>query len=215
MCGSIASHAPRSTLITPAPGDGHRFQLMVTDLDNHDIAYLEALYRSRGRAERAICDAKDLGLANLPSASFAINQAWLAIVGMAQDLLAWARHLTLDGDLARAEPKRLRYSSCMPPPSSSPAAGAAHSASPRAGPGPPISSPPSTGSTPYRSEPEPRHPRPPAVAAQTTPANPRPARPPLDAARSPLAQTDRTAAGRPNPNRPSTGSIERSGLGGA
>ena len=89
--------------------DGHRFQLMVTDLDDDDIAYLEALYRGRGRAERAICDAKDLGLANLPSASFAINQAWLAIVGMAQDLLAWARHLTLDGDLARAEPKRLRY----------------------------------------------------------------------------------------------------------
>lgn len=89
--------------------DGHRFQLIVTDLDDDDIAYLEALYRGRGRAERAICDAKDLGLANLPSASFAINQAWLAIVGMAQDLLAWARHLTLDGDLARAEPKRLRY----------------------------------------------------------------------------------------------------------
>jgi hypothetical protein len=85
--------------------DGHRFQLIVTDLDDDDIAYLEALYRGRGRAERAICDAKDLGLANLPSASFAINQAWLAIVGMAQDLLAWARHLTLDGDLARAEPK--------------------------------------------------------------------------------------------------------------
>lgn len=89
--------------------DGHRFQLMVTDCDDPDIAYLEALYRGRGRAERAICDAKDLGLANLPSASFAINQAWVALVGMAQDLLAWARHLTLDGDLARAEPKRLRY----------------------------------------------------------------------------------------------------------
>jgi hypothetical protein len=28
---------------------------------------------------------------------------------LAQDLLPSARHLTLDGDLARAEPKRLRY----------------------------------------------------------------------------------------------------------
>jgi hypothetical protein len=88
---------------------GHRFQVFITDLDDPDIAYLEALYRGRGRAERHICDAKDTGLANLPSASFAINQAWLTLVGIAQDLLAWTRHLTLTGDLARAEPKRLRY----------------------------------------------------------------------------------------------------------
>jgi hypothetical protein len=89
--------------------DGHRFQLMVTDLPDDDVAYLEALYRGRGRAERHICDAKTLGLANLPSASFAINQAWLQVALIAQDLLAWTRLLTLDSDLARAEPKRLRY----------------------------------------------------------------------------------------------------------
>ena len=89
--------------------DGHRFQLLVTDLADHDIAYVEALYRGRGRAERHICDAKTLGLAHLPSASVAINQAWLQVALIAQDLLAWTRLLTLDGDLARAEPKRLRY----------------------------------------------------------------------------------------------------------
>jgi hypothetical protein len=89
--------------------DGHRFQLLVTDLPDRDIAYVEALYRGRGRAERHICDAKALGLANLPSASLALNQAWLQISLIAQDLLAWTRILTLDGDLARAEPKRLRY----------------------------------------------------------------------------------------------------------
>ena len=89
--------------------DGHRFQLLVTDLADDDIAYLEALHRGRGRAERHICDAKTLGLANLPSASFAINQAWLEISLIAQDLLAWTRLLTLNGDLAHAEPKRLRY----------------------------------------------------------------------------------------------------------
>ena len=90
--------------------DGHRFQLLVTDLPETDIAYLEALYRGRGRAERHICDAKTLGLAHLPSASFAINQAWLQVTLIAHDLLAWTRLLTLGGDLARAEPKRLRYS---------------------------------------------------------------------------------------------------------
>jgi Transposase DDE domain group 1 len=52
---------------------------------------------------------KDTGLADLPSASFAINHAWLQLSLIASDLLAWARCLTLDGELARAEPKRLRY----------------------------------------------------------------------------------------------------------
>lgn len=89
--------------------DGHRFQVFVTDLDDPDIAYLEALHRGRGRAEKRICDAKDTGLANLPSASFAINQAWVALVLIAQDLLAWTRLLCLDSDLTHAEPKRLRY----------------------------------------------------------------------------------------------------------
>ena len=89
--------------------DGHRFQVFITDLPDPDIAYLEALHRGRGRAEQRIRDAKDTGLRNLPSESFAINAAWLAIVLMAQDLMAWAQHLCLDGELARAEPKRLRY----------------------------------------------------------------------------------------------------------
>ena len=89
--------------------DGHRYQVFVTDLADTDIAYLEALYRGRGRAERQICDTKALGLTNLPSHSFAINHTWMHLVLTAHDLLAWTRLLALDGDLATAEPKRLRY----------------------------------------------------------------------------------------------------------
>ena len=89
--------------------DGHRYQVFITDCDDPDIAYLEALYRGRGRAERQICDTKTLGLTNLPSHSFAINTTWLQLTLIAHDLLAWTRALTLDGDLATAEPKRLRY----------------------------------------------------------------------------------------------------------
>ncbi len=89
--------------------EGRRYQVFVTDLDDPDIAYLEALHRGRGRAEKRICDAKDLGLANLPSANFAINSAWVQLVLVAQDLLAWTKLLCLDGELAHAEPKRLRY----------------------------------------------------------------------------------------------------------
>jgi hypothetical protein len=89
--------------------EGRRYQVFITDLDDPDIAYLEALHRGRGRAEKRICDAKDTGLANLPSANFAINAAWLTLVLVAQDLLAWTKLLCLDGELARAQPKRLRY----------------------------------------------------------------------------------------------------------
>jgi hypothetical protein len=90
--------------------DGHRYQVFVTDLADTDVAYLEALYRGRGRAERQICDTKATGLTNLPSHSFAINHAWLQLVLSAHDLLAWTRLLALAGtSLAHAEPKRLRY----------------------------------------------------------------------------------------------------------
>jgi hypothetical protein len=89
--------------------EGYRHLVFVTDLPDRDICYLEALFRGRGRMECAIRDAKDTGLANLPSHSFAINAAWLTVVLMAADLLAWTKGLCLDGELARAEPKRLRY----------------------------------------------------------------------------------------------------------
>lgn len=89
--------------------NGRRYQVIATDLQDDDIAYLEALYRGRGRVECSIADAKDTGMTNLPSASFAINAAWLTCVCIAQDLIAWTQLLTLDGELARAQPKRLRY----------------------------------------------------------------------------------------------------------
>jgi hypothetical protein len=89
--------------------DGHRFQVFITDHPSKDICFLEALYRGRGRCECAIRDAKDTGLSHFPSQSFAINQGWLAAVLVAGDLLAWMKRLCLEGDLAHAEPKRLRY----------------------------------------------------------------------------------------------------------
>jgi Transposase DDE domain group 1 len=89
--------------------EGHRYQVFITDHEEDDVCFLDALYRGRGRCERRICDAKDTGLTNLPSASFAINAAWLTLVLMAGDLLVWMKGLCLEGELACAEPKRLRY----------------------------------------------------------------------------------------------------------
>lgn len=89
--------------------DGRRYQVFLTDHPSGDLPFLEGVYRGRGRAECAIRDSKDTGLANLPSASFAINAAWLTMVLAAGDLIAWLKGLCLDGDLAAAEPRRLRY----------------------------------------------------------------------------------------------------------
>jgi len=89
--------------------DGDRYQVFVTDHPETDICFLEAVYGGRGRCECAIRDLKDTGLAHFPSASFAVNAAWLQVVLMATDLLAWTKGLCLEEELARAEPKRLRY----------------------------------------------------------------------------------------------------------
>jgi len=52
---------------------------------------------------------KDTGLEHFPSSSFAINEVWFTLVLIAGDLLAWMKGLCLEGALAAAEPKRLRY----------------------------------------------------------------------------------------------------------
>ncbi len=41
--------------------------------------------------------------------SFAANAAWMELGLTAADLLAWCQQICLDGDLARAEPRILRY----------------------------------------------------------------------------------------------------------
>jgi hypothetical protein len=89
--------------------DGHRFQALLTDQTDTDIAYLEARHRGHARVEDRIKDGKDCGMAKLPFRDYAMNEVWLEISLIAQDLLAWTKALALDGELARSEPKRLRY----------------------------------------------------------------------------------------------------------
>lgn len=59
--------------------------------------------------EDRIRTGKDTGFGRFPSRVFAINAAWLELALTGIDLLAWTQHLLLDGDLAVAEPKKLRY----------------------------------------------------------------------------------------------------------
>ena len=52
---------------------------------------------------------KTAGIGHFPSFDFGINAAWLTASMTGQILLAWLKLLALDGDLAKAEPKTLRY----------------------------------------------------------------------------------------------------------
>ena len=95
--------------------DGWRYSLWVTNLPTSlrgwraNPAYIDAAHRVHARVEDCVRTGKDTGIGKFPSTSFALNQAWLAASLIAAALLAWLRLLALDGPLAKAEPKTLRY----------------------------------------------------------------------------------------------------------
>jgi hypothetical protein len=89
--------------------DGHRFQVFVTDQPDPNLAVLELRHRQRARIEDRIRAAKATGLRNLPFDLMRRNAVWLELVLAAQDLTCWTQALLLDGPLAVAEPKTLRY----------------------------------------------------------------------------------------------------------
>lgn len=89
--------------------DGHRFQVVLTDQTDPDIQLLECRHRQRARIEDDIRNDKDTGLRKLPFHDYALNEVWLELVLIAHNLLVWTQTLLLTGDLAKAEPKRLRY----------------------------------------------------------------------------------------------------------
>jgi len=85
------------------------YQLLATNTPGGQLQHLEARHRVHARVEDGVRTAKATGLRRMPSKLWDINAAWCQVVTLAVDLLTWLRHLTLDGDLARAEPKTLRY----------------------------------------------------------------------------------------------------------
>lgn len=95
--------------------NGWRYTLWVTNRPETTRAwlgqppYIDAAHRVHARVEDCIRTGKDTGLGRFPSRDFAINTAWLTASMTAAVLLAWLKLLALDGDLARAEPKTLRY----------------------------------------------------------------------------------------------------------
>jgi len=95
--------------------DGWRYTLWVTNLTSStkgwrgQPAYIDAAHRVHARVEDAIRTGKDCGIGKFPSTALAMNKAWQAAALTAATLLAWLKLLALDGSLAKAEPKTLRY----------------------------------------------------------------------------------------------------------
>jgi hypothetical protein len=88
--------------------DGHRFQAAITNLAI-EPALVEQHHRSHAVVEDRIARPAKLGLQNLPFSSFHANHAWLQVVLLAQDLVAWTQRLTRP-ERTWMEPRTLRFS---------------------------------------------------------------------------------------------------------
>ena len=129
VCGA-ARRSPRSkpcpTGCPPAPGvivrrerphpgaplklwdhNGWRHQVIVTNQTGHAVE-LERRHRQHAQVENRIKQLKDIGDARFPFTRFTSNAAWLETMLTASLLLAATRRLLLEGELADAEPRRLR-----------------------------------------------------------------------------------------------------------
>jgi hypothetical protein len=91
--------------------NGMRHQVFATDTPHGggSIQFLEVRHRCHARVEDRIRTGKTTGFGRFPSRQLAINAAWLELALTGIDLLCWTQHLLLDGALAAAEPKKLRY----------------------------------------------------------------------------------------------------------
>ncbi|MGW6413408.1 IS1380 family transposase [Streptomyces vinaceus] len=92
--------------------EGMRHQVFLTDTPysgGGSAQFLEVRHRHHATVEDHIRCGKTTGFGRFPSRHFAINSAWLELSLTAIDLLAWTRVLLLDGELANAEPRKLRY----------------------------------------------------------------------------------------------------------
>ena len=123
--GVLAGYPPGTRLIVrrerPHPGaqldlfdtvEGWRHQVFACDAPvggGGSIQYLEVRHRAHARVEDRIRCGKDSGFGRFPSRQFNVNQVWLELALTGIDLIAWTQMLLLDGEMAAAEPKKLRY----------------------------------------------------------------------------------------------------------
>ena len=74
-----------------------------------DPAELEAHMRAHANVEDTIARLEDSGLARMPLSDFDANSAWTNLVALSSAPVRRFQQLCLDGELAKAAPKRLRW----------------------------------------------------------------------------------------------------------
>jgi hypothetical protein len=91
------------------PSLDYRYWGFYTDRDGDPVA-LDQEMRAHAHVEEHIGRLKDSGLLRFPFSSLEANRSWLFLVTAAADLVRWFQLLCLDGALAVAHPKALRWS---------------------------------------------------------------------------------------------------------
>ena len=91
------------------PSTAFRYWGHYTDADGDPVA-LDVHMRAHAHVEDNIRRLKDSGARRFPFTDFEANRSWLAVVCFADALVRWFQHLCLNGPLALAEPKTLRWS---------------------------------------------------------------------------------------------------------
>lgn len=86
-----------------------RYGAFATNTTTGQTQHLDVRHRTQAHVEDRIKELKACGATQLPSTSYARNSAWLHLAAHAVTVLAWLRLLALEGDLAVAEPKTLRF----------------------------------------------------------------------------------------------------------
>jgi hypothetical protein len=81
----------------------------VTNTRGGQVQFLDARHGTQAHVEDRIKQFKACGARNLPSIDYGRNAAWLQLAALATSLTAWLRHLALDGELAKASTKTLRF----------------------------------------------------------------------------------------------------------
>jgi hypothetical protein len=90
------------------PSETYRYWGHWTDQPGTPVE-LDVTMRAHARVEDHIRRLKASGLERFPFTDLDANRAWLAIIAMAADLVAWFQLLCLTGPLTSAEPKTLRW----------------------------------------------------------------------------------------------------------
>jgi hypothetical protein len=90
------------------PSTMFRYWGHYTDADGTPVD-LDAHMRNHAHVEDNIKRLKDSGLERFPFTNLDANKAWLHLVCTSDSLVRWFQHLCCTGPLARAEPKRLRW----------------------------------------------------------------------------------------------------------